>query len=194
MSDAPDEKLGKLYEQLMDIRQQMLELLTAAEPEPVKDYELQTVDGTSMLSSYFGDKDTLFVIHNMGTSCAYCTVWADGLNGVLGHLEDRAGVVLTSPNQPLEQTTFAGSRGWQFKLASTADSTMAKDLGYQLDNGDCLPGVSVLQKQDAGRLVRVSHAPFGPGDSYSPVFNLFDLIPGGPGDWQPKFSYRQALS
>ena len=189
MSKAPTEKLRELYEQLMNIRQQMLETLTLVDPEPIEDYALTTIDGTKRLSSYFGDKNTLFVIHNMGSSCPYCTVWADGLNGVLDHLEDFATVLLTSPNMPADQQEFANSRGWRFKMASLAGSSLAKDLGYQFDSGEYMPGVSVLQRLEDGQLTRVSQAPFGPGDSYSPVFNLFDLIPGGAGDWQPKFSY-----
>jgi len=52
----------------------------------------------------------------MGRSCPYCTMWADGFNGVLDHLEDRAAFALVSPDTPLAQRKFAGSRGWKFKM------------------------------------------------------------------------------
>ena len=32
--------------------------------------------------------DRLLMIHNMGEACRYCTLWADGFNGFLPHLED----------------------------------------------------------------------------------------------------------
>ena len=34
-------------------------------------------------------KDDLVVIHNMGASCAYCTLWGDGFNGVYEHLANK---------------------------------------------------------------------------------------------------------
>ena len=105
------EKLAELYNQLMTVRASMLELQKQIEPEPVEDYELETLDGPRRVSSYFGDHDTLFLIHNMGSHCVYCTVWADGFNGVLDHLQDRAGFVLTNPESPAEQREFAQSRG-----------------------------------------------------------------------------------
>lgn len=183
------QKLAKLYEELMAVRTSILELQKDVEPEPVQDYELQTTDGNRRVSSFFGDHDTLFLIHNMGSHCVYCTVWADGFNGVIDHLQNRAAFVLTSPEPPATQSEFAASRGWKFPLASVADSTLHKDLGYYHDNGEALPGVSVLRKREDGSVVRVADTPFGPGDPYCAVFNLFDLIPEGAADWQPQFAY-----
>ncbi len=183
------QKLGELYQQLMEVRNSMLELQKGIEPEPVEDYELDTLDGKRPVSSFFGDHDTLFLIHNMGSHCVYCTVWADGFNGVIDHLQDRAGFVLTSPESPEKQLEFAKSRGWRFPLASVANSTLAADFGYHLESGESMPGTSVLRKTDDGSIAKVADTPFGPGDPYCAVFNLFDLIPEGPGDWQPKLAY-----
>ncbi len=183
------QKLSQLYEELVATRSAMLELQKKIEHEPVVDYELNTSDGPRRLSSYFGNHDTLFLIHNMGSHCVYCTVWADGFNGVIDHLQDRAGFLLTSPDSPKKQKTFAASRGWRFPIASIENSSLALDLGYEHENGEALPGVTVLRKQPDGSLVKVADSPFGPGDAYCAVFNLFDLIPEGPGDWQPKFAY-----
>ena len=188
-NEETKQKLGELYEQLMAVRQSMLELQKNIEPEPIEDYELQTLDGPRLVSSYFGDKDTLFLVHNMGTFCAYCTLWADGFNGVIDHLQDRAGFVVTSPDSPDQQQEFAASRGWRFPMASIEGTTLAVDLGYEHESGEVLPGVSVLKKLEDGTIAKVADTPFGPGDVYCSVFNLFDLIPGGGDDWQPKFSY-----
>ena len=189
MADTPKEKLNELYQQLMSIREEMREVQKDVEPEPIQDYVLQTLDGPRALSSYFGDKEELFVVHNMGSSCSYCTLWADGFNGVLQHLENRVAWVMTSPDDPAKQQAFAESRGWNFEMASLGDSMLARDLGYELEDGSQMPGVTVVRKQKEGSLVKLADTPFGPGDPYCVVFNLFDLIPGGANDWQPNFSY-----
>ena len=87
------ESAGKLAEyrsQIAGIREKMRSAQASIEPEEVQDYEFATPHGKARLSALFGGKDTLFVIHNMGTSCANCTMWADGFNGVFEHLRDRA--------------------------------------------------------------------------------------------------------
>ncbi|MCY4128141.1 MAG: DUF899 family protein [Gammaproteobacteria bacterium] len=188
-NDATKEKLGELYQQLMEVRNAMLELQKGIEPEPVENYELVTLDGKRRVSSFFGEHDTLFLIHNMGSHCVYCTLWADGFNGVIDHLQDRAGFVLTNPESPEKQKEFAESRGWRFPMASLGNSTLAVDLGYDNGAGEYLPGVTVLKKLDDGSIAKVADTPFGPGDPYCAVFNLFDLIPEGYEDWQPKLAY-----
>lgn len=188
-NEETKEKLGELYQQLVEVRKSMLEIQKKIEPEPVEDYELETLDGTRRVSSFFGDHDTLFLIHNMGSHCVYCTLWADGFNGVIDHLQDRAGFVLTNPEAPEKQREFAESRGWRFPMASVENSTLTTDLGYALEEGEFLPGVTVLKKLDDGSIAKVADTPFGPGDPYCAVFNLFDLIPEGSDNWQPKFAY-----
>ena len=37
------------------------------------------------------------VVHNMGSSCPGCTLWADGYNGVHHHVVTRTGYVVSSP-------------------------------------------------------------------------------------------------
>ena len=188
-NEATKQKLGELYQQLMEVRTSMLELQKGIEPEPVKDYELDTLEGKRRVSSFFGDHDTLFLIHNMGSHCVYCTLWADGFNGVIDHLQDRAGFVLTNPESPETQQEFAQSRGWRFPIASVGNCSLATDFGYQLKEDEFLPGVTVLKKLADGSIAKVADTPFGPGDPYCSVFNLFDLIPEGSEDWQPKLAY-----
>ena len=188
-NEETKQKLGELYEQLMKVRSSMLELQKGIEPEPIEDYELNTLEGSRRVSSFFGNHDTLFLIHNMGSHCVYCTLWADGFNGVIDHLQDRAGFVLTNPESPEKQQEFAQSRGWRFPMASVGDSSLAADLGYDLGGGELMPGVTVLKKREDGSIAKVADTPFGPGDAYCAVFNLFDLMPEGSGDWQPKFAY-----
>lgn len=157
-------------------------------PEAVEDYELAATDGSSVrLSELFGDKDTLIVIHNMGASCPSCTLWADGFNGVIDHLEDRAAFVVSSPDTPDQQKKFAASRNWRFRMVSHANTSFAEDLGYKGKNG-WWPGVSVFKKSDDG-VVRVADTSFGPGDDFCIIWHLMDMIPEGAAGWEPKYIY-----
>jgi hypothetical protein len=42
-------------------------------------------------------------------------------------------------------------------------------------------------RRDGNRILRVSDAGFGPGDDFCALWHIFDLLPGGAGDWQPKY-------
>ena len=123
----------------------------------------------------------------MGASCPYCTLWADGFNGVFDHLSSRAAFVLSSPDTPEQQQKFAASRGWRFPMVSYQDTTFAEDMGYR-PNGRAMPGVSVFKRQ-AGKIVRVADTSFSPGDDFCSVWHFFDLIPEGAAGWQPKYQY-----
>ncbi len=174
--------------QIETLRQKMRALQDGIEPAPVDDYVFQTGDGEVALSELFGGKRHLFVIHNMGRSCAYCTLWADGYNGIYDHLANRAAFLVSSPDAPDVQATFAASRGWRFPMISCADNGFAADMGYRDDNG-YQPGVSVFRLID-GRPHRLSDTAFGPGDDFSPFWHFFDLVPAGErDDWHPKFHY-----
>jgi predicted dithiol-disulfide oxidoreductase (DUF899 family) len=179
-----------LQEQIAGLHEKLVEARRRQAPEPVSDYELKTPEGRPvMLSALFGDKPELILIHNMGRRCPYCTLWADGFNGVAEHLADRASFVLTSPDSPPTLKEFAASRGWRFRTASISGTTFAKDLGYEPEPGKFWPGVSVFRKEPGGRIVRTARDVFGPGDFYCPVWHLFDLLPEGAHGWQPKFTY-----
>jgi predicted dithiol-disulfide oxidoreductase (DUF899 family) len=180
-------RLNEYRREIAGLRDKMRALQASVEPEAVADYKLTGPDGPTRLSELFGGKDTLFVIHNMGRSCPNCTMWADGFNGVLLHLEDRAAFVVASPDDPAIQAAFAASRGWRFRMVSHRGSDFAADMGYRGEEG-WLPGVSVFRK-DGGRILRVSDQRLEPGDDLCTVWHLFDMIPEGPAGWRAKFSY-----
>jgi hypothetical protein len=128
--------------QITELRKQMRAAQAAIESEEVVDYAFTRADGgTTKLSDLFSGQDTLFVIHNMGAGCVYCTLWADGFNGVYDHLRSRAGFALSSPDAPAEQQKFAASRGWKFPMISYQRTTFGEDMGYRVD-GCARPGVS----------------------------------------------------
>ena len=181
------ERLNDYRRQIADIRARMRETQAAVEPQEVTDYEFRTPEGPVRLSQLFGDHDHLIVIHNMGKSCPACTMWADGYNGIHHHVASRAAFVVSSPDPPEVQREFAASRGWKFPLVSHAGSTFAADMGFRTDKG-WKPGVTVFRRQGQ-KIFRVSDATFSPGDDFCTVWHLFDLLPGGPGDWRPKIRY-----
>jgi len=181
-------RIVEYRQQIAAIREKMRETQDAVEPQPVEDYELQSLEGPVRLSQLFGRHDDLIVIHNMGTSCPSCTMWADGYNGVHQHVTSRAAFVVTSPDSPETQRSFAASRGWQFRMLSHAGTSFAADLGYRSSKGGWLPGISVFQRRGKN-IVRVSDARFSPRDDFCAVWHMFDLLPGGAGDWSPKKQY-----
>lgn len=156
----------------------------------VADYQLTGPDGASVaLSSLFGDHDDMIVIHNMGTGCAYCTLWADGFNGVVPHFENRAAFVVVSPDDPATQQQFAQERGWRFRMVSSQGTTFRADLGFQTPE-EVMPGYTVLHKDADGTITDVGRDFFGPGDNYSAIWHMFDLLPDGANGWEPQFRYE----
>lgn len=180
-------KLAAYRKQIDGIRRKMKKVQQKIAPQPIEDYTLATIDGPVKLSQLFGGKKDLFVIHNMGASCPYCTLWADGFNGLYGHLADRAGFVVASPDPPAAQRKFAEGRGWRFPMVSHQGSSFAADMGYRSKHG-WMPGISAF-KRAKGKIVRVSDAPFHPGDDFASIWHIFDLLPEGPGEWAPKYKY-----
>ena len=183
------EKLAEYRSQIADIREKMRSAQASIEPEEVQDYEFATPQGKARLSALFGDKDTLFVIHNMGITCAHCTMWADGFNGVFEHLRDRAAFVVSSPDAPERQHSFAAGRGWKFSMVSNQGTSFAEDMGYRRD-GRPMPGVSVF-KRNGDKIMRVADTAFTHGDDFCSVWHFLDLIPEGAAGWEPKFSYAR---
>lgn len=181
-------RLAEYRGQIAALREKMRQARAAAEPEIVADYAFATPKGEVRLSELFGDKAELILIHNMGSSCPSCTMWADGFNGVYHHLADRAAFVVTSPEPPAVQQSFAAGRGWGFAMVSHAGSGFAADMGYRAADGGWLPGVSVFRR-DQDRIVRIADSHFAPTDDFCVVWHMFDLLPQGAGGWTPKYRY-----
>ena len=188
----------EIYEQILTLKKeieerqkQMIALRKQDKLEPIKDYSLKNPMGEDILiSSLFNDKDELLIIHNMGKSCKYCTLWADGLNGVAKPLADRVPFVLVSPDAPEVQRTFAESRNWNFPMLSADGSHFTADLGFYKETEGYYPGVSALVRKE-GKMYRYSYDYFGPGDPYCSVWHFLDLLPKRIDGWQPKYVYEQ---
>ena len=180
-------QLNSYRAEIAALREKMRTLQAAITPESVPDYEFATPEGKVRLSALFGDKPDLFVIHNMGRGCVYCTMWADGFNGVLPHLQSRAAFVVASPDAPDVQRDFAALRGWNFKMVSHQGTNFAADMGFKTERG-FQPGVSVFRKE-GDKVSRVSDAALGPGDDFCTVWHFLDLLPAGPDGWRPAYAY-----
>ena len=186
--DSEQQQLMELYEKVKAAQAELNEHLRKSidATADVSQHEFETPDGTVTLLDLFGDKEDLILVHNMGARCTYCTLWADGFNGVVDHLENRAAFVVVSPDEPDAQARFAESRGWRFRMVSD-QSEFTEAMGYK--TGDMVtPGFSAFRR-DGDVVRRVGHSPFGPGDQYSGIWHLFDMLDGGAKDWQPKLRY-----
>lgn len=183
-------ELTKAEKQLMKAREKVNQLRKKMTSHKVSDYTLKDPQGNPVkLSSLFGDKDDLIIVHNMGKSCVYCTLWADGFTGFRNHLENRAGFALVSHDRPSVLREFASGRGWNYTYLSNDNGPFSKDMGMQDDKGNPWPGISTFHRDKSGTIKRVSHAYFGPGDDFCSIWHMFDMLKDGPKGWGPKYQY-----
>lgn len=187
-----EEEIEKLQNQISTTREKINELRAQRSMEEIKDYDFVDKSGKKVsLSDLFADKEELILIHNMGKSCVYCTLWADGFNSSLPHLENRMSFALSSPDEWNVMKEFAEKRNWNFKYVSYSGSSFAHDLGFAHDKDGRTwysPGVSAMIKCN-GKIYRVSKDYFGPGDTYSPIWHFIDLLPSANNPWSPKYHY-----
>lgn len=182
-------EITNLAKQIFELKQQLNKLQSDNPGTEVKDYSFSTMEGNVSLKDLFGDKDKLMLVHNMGQGCRYCTLWADGFNGFLPHLESVMSVALVSKDAPEVQRDFANSRGWRFRLASHGGGDYIQEQTV-LDGEKNMPGVVVYEKQ-GGKIVRKNSSVFGPGDSYCSMWDLLGLAGLSEADWTPQYRYWQ---
>ena len=190
-TSAPESgaSIEDLERQIADLTEQLNAKRRAASGPEVPDYPLRTASGETRLSELFAGHDKLLAIHNMGQRCRYCTLWADGINGFLPHLESAIGVVLLSKDPPVVQRRFANARGWRFQLASHEGGPYIREQ-TTMQGQDNMPGAVLYERKD-GRIYRKNAVVFGPGDMFCSVWNLLALAGLGGDNWTPQFSYWQ---
>ncbi len=174
---------GQIYELTLKLH----ELQKSNSGEVVENYVFDTQAGQTNLLELFGEHERLLAIHNMGQACRYCTLWADGLNGFLPHLESAMAVVLVSKDSPDLQRTFANSRGWRFRLASHRGGDYAREQTVQ-EGAINMPGAVVYERK-GDDIVRKNAVTFGPGDLYCSMWNLLALAGLSEDGWTPQYSY-----
>jgi predicted dithiol-disulfide oxidoreductase (DUF899 family) len=190
---APDaqnviaEQVLELEKEIADKKTQLRELRATLPTQEIQDYTFEGWNGEVKLSELFGDKDELILVSNMGKSCRYCTLWADNFNGIVKPLNDKAAFAVVSPDSVEVQKEFAGSRGWNFLMASHQNNSWAKDFGFEGED-HIMPGVLSFTKE-SGKIYYHSRTYFGPGDNYCNMWDFVDMLPKGVNGWMPKYEY-----
>ena len=180
-------EITALETQIFELTARLNALRRAETGDSVPNYGFATQAGETTLLELFGAHDTLLVIHNMGQGCRWCTLWADGFNGLLPHLESVMSVVLVSRDAPDEQRRFANSRGWRFRLASHGGGDYIREQTAQA-GVENMPGV-VVYERDGDTIIRRDSAIFGPGDLYCSLWHLLALAGMGEREFTPQFNY-----
>ena len=181
------DRIVELEQQISELMAELHALQKANPGTPVPNYPFETMAGATTLLDLFGDRDQLLAIHNMGQGCRYCTLWADGFNGLLPHLESALAVALLSKDAPETQRRFANARGWRFQLASHGGGNYIREQSV-MGGDDNTPG-AVVYERDGNTILRKNACVFGPGDIYCPMWTLLGLAGLGEADWTPQFSY-----
>lgn len=185
-------EIQKLEKQIWDINVQLAQLRRDNKPVEVKNYTFKDLNGTPTLLDLFGDKTMLFAIHNMGQGCRYCTLWADGLNAFLPHLEEKAAVVLLSKDAPSLQRQFANSRGWRFRMASHAGTDYSTTETVTPGKAN-MPGM-VCYVREGNKIFKKNSTEFGPGDAFCSFWSVISLAGETEETWTPQFNYWQRPS
>ena len=182
-----EQRIAQIQQQIFELTAELGGLLKQSRGAEVPDYRFAGGSGEVSLLELFAGRDTLLAIHNMGQGCRYCTVWADGFNGFLPHLENAMSVVLLSQDPPELQRRFANERGWRFRLASHGGGAYIREQTV-VDGQDNYPG-AVVYKREGDRVLRFNACVFGPGDLYCSLWSLLALAGMGAQDWTPQYSY-----
>jgi predicted dithiol-disulfide oxidoreductase (DUF899 family) len=101
-----------------------------------KEYRFETDDGRRTLAELFDGRSQLLVYHFMfGPSyeagCPTCSSMADGVNGLVPHLNARDVTMVFVSQAPLEKLqAYKRRMGWSFPWVSSANSEYSVDLGF----------------------------------------------------------------
>lgn len=169
--EALEKELTEKQQQLADLKKQLAR-------KKIQNYSFDNWEvGKSSLSDFFGEHKYLVLIHNMGQKCKYCTMWANGFEGIYQHFADKAGFVLINHDNIEQQQKFAQKQGWTFPIYSAGDSSFSRDLGFADEQNNPWPGVSTFVKNEDGSIELLAQSSFGPGDLFCNVWHFYDLLP-----------------
>lgn len=180
-------ELQKAEKELFELTRKVAGLRRDSKPIEVKNYTFQDSDGDVSLLKLFGDKETLFLIHNMGQGCRYCTLWADGLNGFVQHIESQYAFAMVSKDVPRVQRQISNSRGWRFKMVSHGGGDYIKEQTVMTGENN-MPGIVCYIKKGE-QILRKNSASFGPGDEFCSNWNILSLAGVSTEEWTPQFNY-----
>jgi predicted dithiol-disulfide oxidoreductase (DUF899 family) len=181
------EEIAALEAQVFEQTLRLQALRQNYKGDEVANYQFATLQGEVSLLDLFAHHHKLLVIHNMGQGCRYCTLWADGFNGLLQHLESALSVVLVSKDTPQVQRRFANERGWRFRLASHGGGDYIREQAVQAGTEN-MPG-AVVYAREGDTIRRTNDCVFGPGDLYCSAWHMLALAGLGEAQWTPQFNY-----
>jgi predicted dithiol-disulfide oxidoreductase (DUF899 family) len=159
---------------------------------------------TVRLRELFSAPDRALVVQHVmygkrqTTPCPMCTMWIDGLNGAVRHIERNADFVVASAAEPAALRAHARARGWDaVRLLSCGASTFQYDLAAEDEEGhqDSTVSVFVLDPEGRPRHFYSCHPHLADDirergiDLLSPVWHVLDLTPQGRGDWYASLDY-----
>ena len=186
----PNNEIRDIEQQIHTLMERLAKLQQSNHGNEVINYSFSTIEGEINLLDLFGEKDKLLLIHNMGQGCRYCTLWADGFNGFIPHLESTISVVLVSKDAPQLQRKFANSRDWRFRLASHGGGEYIQEQSV-MEGSNNMPGAVVYEREDGKKIYRKNDCVFGPGDIYCSIWSLLGLAGLNETNWTPQFTYWQ---
>lgn len=188
---ASNAAIQQLENEISAKKAELAKLISVTKQIPVKDYTFLGANDTPIqLSELFEDKDELVIVFYMGYQCKYCTLWADGYNGLYEHLSNRASFAVVSHETPLFQQELRKDRNWKFPMFSRANNTFAEDLGFTKleEENRPLPGIATFQKKSDG--IYLHHRTyFGPGDNFCIQWDVINILPKGLNNWVPEYHY-----
>src|SRR5436190_8401181 len=123
-----------------------------------KEYTFATEDGPKSLLELFEGRSQLLIYHLMfgedwAVACPGCSSLADGLGGVVVHLNDRDVTLLCMSHAPLEKlVAYKRRRGWTVPYVSAHDGDFLFDYGYAFRREE-MSGI-VREEFDMGQLLR----------------------------------------
>ena len=123
-----------------------------------KDYRLATEDGPKSLLELFEGRSQLLIYHLMfgedwEVACPGCASLADGLGGVVAHLDSRDITLLLMSRAPLEKLVdYKQTRGWTVPWVSSYESDFLFDYGFAFRREE-MSGI-VRDEFDMGQLLR----------------------------------------
>jgi predicted dithiol-disulfide oxidoreductase (DUF899 family) len=126
-----------------------------------------------------------------------CNMWADGYAAIAPHVSDKVNFALVAKVDLATLREWGRRRGWnKIRLLSSHDNTFNADFLMEENGGRQRPGVSVFSRTADGKIYHfyTTEASLGQGhhrgiDLFSPVWNLFDLLPEGRENWMPIHAY-----
>jgi predicted dithiol-disulfide oxidoreductase (DUF899 family) len=186
---------------LMQQREAVAVLRRDLPPGPVaQDYVFDEVGGQISLDELVGDRP-LVIYHfmfggPMAAPCPGCSMWADGWNAVVEHIDQNVDFAMVSQGMAAENVELATGHDWQnLRWLSAAENSFKLDYGSADAEGNQWPFITVFERDGDGVRLSYSASAHISGDHWrgvdllSPVWHVLDLTRQGRGEFMPSLDY-----